>query len=585
MPAAEGAGRDRRRLARDAALGFAVALAPLAAPARAAADAPPLVAHWAPIVYHDVSGTPSGGYRNDYLTRFDFDGDWIATNNKASLDSGQHPLLGAVYYAVIETATHAFITYAFFHPFDQASWLEAPAAGSLCDAHENDVEGVIVTIQKDGSPFGAFRAMATEAHGQVYYFKLPGSDVGIGSAYYDNDPLCFCPPVDSIAFFPTPSGHAVAVFIESDGHGVGKQYRALQKSASGGIVLGGERYRFRGSDGVIYFHDGGAAEEPSGAAVDSVRYELRPLDELWGRRHDGGGAPYCDFEDYVGPAGRDCRLDSLAMSFGGECVVGIGGCDANPPWGWDSDHSGLPRGAWFFDPAWAVTRHLAALPDSAAAGFFDYTSNRYLQGDKSLDLSQPSGGAEWFSGDTIPIVWAASTGGQGPAMAPTLRIELSRNGGAWETIDGAVPVAGGSYDWIVTPPAADSCRVRIVAGTDCFLEIADVSDAFAILPDPTVVAGRGEPAFRLHAARPNPLTSATTIAYELAIASPVRLAVYDAVGRRVATLVDEPLQRAGVHECAWAARDDDGRRARSGVYFYHLAAGDFRDTGRLVLLR
>ena len=255
----------------------------LPAPA-AADDPPPLVVHWAPILYHHGEGDP----RDDYITCFDFDGDWDGTYNEENLGSGGHPLIASVYYAVIETETHWYLTYAFFHPLD-SSILAEPGTDALCILHENDMEGVTLTVRKDGSPFGSFRVMATEAHGDVYYFKSPGSDVRIGSAY--RDPVTGGGGPDSIAYFPrTPS--EVAVFIEADGHGVGSQYRALSPSGSGAILLGGTVYDIQGRSGLIYHHDGGAGEEPSGAAMEWVRYDLRSMEDLWSRRHiEAGEAP------------------------------------------------------------------------------------------------------------------------------------------------------------------------------------------------------------------------------------------------------------------------------------------------------
>jgi hypothetical protein len=63
---------------------------------------------------------------------------------------------------------------------------------------------------------------------------------------------------------------------------------------------------------------------------------------------------------------------------------------------------------------------------------------------------------------------------------------------------------------------------------------------------------------------PNPFNPATTIRYALPEAAVVRLAVFNAVGQRVADLVDE-TQAAGYHEVRF-----DGSTFSSGVYFYRL---------------
>lgn len=78
-------------------------------------------------------------------------------------------------------------------------------------------------------------------------------------------------------------------------------------------------------------------------------------------------------------------------------------------------------------------------------------------------------------------------------------------------------------------------------------------------------------AFALAAPFPSPARRATRLAFELPVASrgAVRLAIHDAAGRRVRTLVDSPLA-AGRHSVAWDLRDDGGTAVRPGAYFVRL---------------
>jgi hypothetical protein len=83
---------------------------------------------------------------------------------------------------------------------------------------------------------------------------------------------------------------------------------------------------------------------------------------------------------------------------------------------------------------------------------------------------------------------------------------------------------------------------------------------------------------------PNPFNANTLIGYTLAEDSPVRLEVYDILGRQVALLFDG-IQSAGHHEVAWDGRDPSGRPVASGTYFYRLTAGDIVATKKMVLLK
>lgn len=81
-------------------------------------------------------------------------------------------------------------------------------------------------------------------------------------------------------------------------------------------------------------------------------------------------------------------------------------------------------------------------------------------------------------------------------------------------------------------------------------------------------------AFALHANYPNPFNAETQLSYTLARPGQVRLVVYNALGQRMRTLVDQ-FQAAGSYRLAWDGRDDGGRGVSSGLYFYRLehAAG------------
>ncbi len=76
---------------------------------------------------------------------------------------------------------------------------------------------------------------------------------------------------------------------------------------------------------------------------------------------------------------------------------------------------------------------------------------------------------------------------------------------------------------------------------------------------------------------PNPFTNRTTIEYALPASGPVRLAVYDALGREVATLVNG-VRQAGAHVAVF-----DGSSLPSGVYLYRLEAAGQAETGLMTL--
>ncbi len=98
------------------------------------------------------------------------------------------------------------------------------------------------------------------------------------------------------------------------------------------------------------------------------------------------------------------------------------------------------------------------------------------------------------------------------------------------------------------------------------------------------VAGAA-PRFALEQNVPNPASPATRVRFRLPQREFVRLAVYDAAGRLVATLVGGTALGAGEHEARWDGRSDAGRAAAPGVYAYRLVAGRYSETRKLLLVR
>ena len=78
---------------------------------------------------------------------------------------------------------------------------------------------------------------------------------------------------------------------------------------------------------------------------------------------------------------------------------------------------------------------------------------------------------------------------------------------------------------------------------------------------------------------PNPFNPSTKIRFAIPKNEIVTLKIFDLLGREVAVLVNEKLQ-SGIYETDWNASSHP-----SGVYFYSLNAGDFKQTKRMILVR
>jgi FlgD Ig-like domain len=90
---------------------------------------------------------------------------------------------------------------------------------------------------------------------------------------------------------------------------------------------------------------------------------------------------------------------------------------------------------------------------------------------------------------------------------------------------------------------------------------------------------------RLEQNYPNPFNPTTTIAFSIKQRSRVKIAVYNVAGERVRTLLDETRVAGSYTDVRWDGTDAAGSPVASGVYFYKLAAADFSQTRKMVLLK
>lgn len=295
-----------------------------------------LAAHWAPVWYQD---SDDRDYLADRIVAFDFDGDTRSDNNWENLTKAGVDLSARIYYSVVETTSHWFILYADFHPRDWATDC-SPLIPLSEPCHENDLEGAMVVVRKDGSPFGAFLLLYTEAHNQLHIYTNEAGISAGSTTHLESTRVTF------------EGGSHPELYVESKGHGVCALYHSQKDHCE--HPTSGSPPEFGGGDGLVYRYKG-KAETPSSGNDRDVGYALVPLEStLWARRKDvcDGG---CTFDTTMVYAG-----ETIGKAFDGDTH---GDDKANPPWAWDDPDDGpVYRGDLFFRPAEAVLTHLKGLP-------------------------------------------------------------------------------------------------------------------------------------------------------------------------------------------------------------------------------
>ena len=107
------------------------------------------------------------------------------------------------------------------------------------------------------------------------------------------------------------------------------------------------------------------------------------------------------------------------------------------------------------------------------------------------------------------------------------------------------------------------------------------TDLTAVDANPTAVASA------LAQNSPNPFrpgATLTTIRFSLTTPSDAKIAIFDATGRQVRTLLEGPMQ-SGTHTLVWNGLDDSGNEVGAGVYFYRLTAGAFEQSRRMTIVK
>ena len=123
--------------------------------------------------------------------------------------------------------------------------------------------------------------------------------------------------------------------------------------------------------------------------------------------------------------------------------------------------------------------------------------------------------------------------------------------------------------------ASSSYRVSFgfwQTGVTAPTEVIEISDE--VLPT----------SFGLSQNYPNPFNPTTVIEFTVPRREHVRLEVYNLLGQRVITLVDEAMS-PGTFRATWDGTDGDGRRVASGVYLARITADNIVQTRKMILMK
>lgn len=309
-----------------------------------------LAEYYSPVVYQQTNDK-----RKDFITKFNFDGNWNGNDNRENQKN--FPLKAYVYFSVVESKSHFFLGYFFFHPEDYVK-LTGPGCGfwNKIGSHQNDLEGMQLVVEKDGTKFGNLLFMETLAHN--FFYQLENSD----RVKDKRERRGVLEDIDGhIELEVNDSGQHSKIYIECLGHGV------WGYGQNGKDVGPKDKY--------VVYRLGPEAEEPEHQNDHDVSYELidvfDPKEGLWAHREKlGEGLPE---RTYMAPGTFWDGFQYQRQL--GAAFYSDGGVHARPPWGWKS--KGTKRGDWFLAPAYSFRRHvfIPGLEGDALT----YVRNPYLE--------------------------------------------------------------------------------------------------------------------------------------------------------------------------------------------------------------
>ena len=297
-----------------------------------AADRAQLALRWAPVHFQDVDQTGSHalGGQADYIAAYDFDGNLDGRDNWDHAGNAAFPLRATGYYSVVETSTHWFLVYLFFHPRD---WTD-----SFFDTeHENDAEGVMFAVRRDGSTFGQLQAAVTVAHTDFFSFVPSGGTWTSGGESVDG----------ALQMMALADGAHPVTAQQAKGHGL--------KARPFYDIVG---------DGVVYFPSLTTAGVPTNPDDRNVSYKLVDIlapGGMWDQR--ASTSLFASFGSFAGDTSGGCGRGAISCSTN----------SANAPWGWDDHDDGPARGALATDPA-GLVRAYFAIPETVST---TYTFNPF----------------------------------------------------------------------------------------------------------------------------------------------------------------------------------------------------------------
>lgn len=291
--------------------------------------------------------------------------------------------------------------------------------------------------------------------------------------------------------------------------------------------------------------------------------------------------------DNSGARGSDGTTAAVSSATDGEILIARGATWSYKDDG--SDQGSAWRNVSFDDTGWLSGAGQLGFGDGDEAtvlhsGHITYyfrhsfdIDNRSKYKSLSLDLLRDDGAVVYLNGieiersnmtsGTITAATFASSTISGTAE--------DRFTSSVESIDGLVP--GNNV-------IAVEIHQRSLGSSDVSFDLG--LEATVDMPTGISIAQENVPQdFVLFQPYPNPFNPETTISLAIPKTALVEVKVYNFRGQLIRTFVDREVLTQGMYKYVWEGRSNEGNLVSSGVYIVQMAAGDFRASRKVVLLK
>jgi hypothetical protein len=192
-------------------------------------------------------------------------------------------------------------------------------------------------------------------------------------------------------------------------------------------------------------------------------------------------------------------------------------------------------------------------------------------------------GKNYFARDVVPVsndgaYWDYSVETKLPNQKVTLIVDkksaLPDKFDIWVLDkDRKIPVEINNGSAEIITQGNGKSNLRIIIGTEDYAKIN--SESISLTPFE----------YALYQNYPNPFNPTTNITYQIKEKSNVTLEIYDILGRRIASVINNVVQDPGQHIVTWNGTNSFGIKVASGIYIYRIRARDFISSKKMILLK